>query len=75
MDLARDVKDSKKGFSKYISNKRKIRENVWLLLNGARDLVTQDMEKAEVLNITSTSSSLLLRLAFRPVEDQWESLK
>lgn len=35
------------------------------LLNGAGDLVTQDVEKAKVLNIISIS--LLVRLAFRPV--------
>ncbi|KAK4811992.1 hypothetical protein QYF61_022988 [Mycteria americana] len=47
LDLARDVKDNKKGFFKYIGDKRKARENVGLLLNKAGDLVTQDMEKAE----------------------------
>ena len=50
LNLARDVKDNKKGFCKYIGDKRKTRENVGPLLNEAGDLVTQDMEKAEVLN-------------------------
>ncbi|GAB0176869.1 mitochondrial enolase superfamily member 1 [Grus japonensis] len=36
LNLARDVKDNKKGFFKYISSKRKTRENVGLLLNEAR---------------------------------------
>ncbi|GAB0209103.1 mitochondrial enolase superfamily member 1 [Grus japonensis] len=43
----RDVKDNKKGFYKYIGDKRKTRENVGLLLNEMGNLVTQDMEKAE----------------------------
>ncbi|KAJ7419224.1 glycerol kinase [Pitangus sulphuratus] len=55
LNLARDVKDNKKGFSECISNKRKTRENVFPLLNGAGNLVTQDTEKAEVLTILSTS--------------------
>ena len=49
LNLARDVKDNKKGFYKYIGNKRKTRENVGPLLNKTRDLVTQDIEQAEVL--------------------------
>lgn len=40
----------KKGFCKYIGNKRKTKENVGLLLNEIRDLVMQDMEKAELPN-------------------------
>lgn len=55
LNLARDVKDNKNGFSKRISNKKKTRENVGPWLNGAGDLVTEDMENAEVLNIFSTS--------------------
>jgi len=50
LNLARDVKGNKKGFHKHLKGKRKSRENVGLLLNVARELVTQDMEKAEVLN-------------------------
>ena len=49
LNLDRDVK-GKKSFSRYINSKRKMRENVGLLLNGERDLVTKDMEKTEVLN-------------------------
>lgn len=55
LSLVRDFKGIKKGFYKYIGNKRKTRENVSPLLNGARDLVTKDMEKAEVLNAFLTS--------------------
>jgi len=50
LNLARDVKNNKKGFFKYISSKRKTRENVGLLLNEAGVLVTEDAEKAELLN-------------------------
>ncbi|KFO08151.1 hypothetical protein N312_12568, partial [Balearica regulorum gibbericeps] len=45
--LARDVKDNKKSFYRYVSEKRRMRENVGPLWN---EMVTQDMEKAEVLN-------------------------
>ncbi|GAB0206849.1 mitochondrial enolase superfamily member 1 [Grus japonensis] len=50
LNLARDVKDNKKGFFKYISSKRKTRENVGPLLNEVGALVTEDTEKAELLN-------------------------
>lgn len=53
--LVRNVKGNKNGFYKYISRKRKIRENVGLLLDGAGDLVTKDMEKAKVFNAFFTS--------------------
>jgi len=47
LNLARDVKDNKKGFFNYISSKRKTRENVGPLLNKVGVLVTEDAEKAE----------------------------
>ncbi|GAB0202575.1 mitochondrial enolase superfamily member 1 [Grus japonensis] len=50
ISLARDVKDNKKSFYRYVSEKRRMRENVGPLRNETGDLVTQDMEKAEVLN-------------------------
>ncbi|GAB0178330.1 mitochondrial enolase superfamily member 1 [Grus japonensis] len=50
ISLARDVKDNKKSFYRYVSEKRRTRENVGPLWNEAGELVTQDMEKAEVLN-------------------------
>ncbi|GAB0186694.1 mitochondrial enolase superfamily member 1 [Grus japonensis] len=50
LNLARDVKSNKKSFYRYISDKRKMRENVGPLWNETGDLVAQDMEKAEVLN-------------------------
>ncbi|GAB0207037.1 mitochondrial enolase superfamily member 1 [Grus japonensis] len=50
LNLARDVKGNKKSFYRYVSDKRKTRENVGPLRNIIGDLVTQDMEKAEVLD-------------------------
>ncbi|GAB0207625.1 hypothetical protein GRJ2_003228200 [Grus japonensis] len=50
ISLARDVKNNKKSFYRYFSDKRKARENVGPLRNETGDLVTQDMEKAEVLD-------------------------
>ncbi|GAB0206735.1 mitochondrial enolase superfamily member 1 [Grus japonensis] len=50
LNLARDVKDNKKSFYRYVSDKRRTRENVGPLWNETGDLVTQDTEKAEVLN-------------------------
>ncbi|GAB0205688.1 mitochondrial enolase superfamily member 1 [Grus japonensis] len=55
LKLARDVKDNKKGFFKYISSKRKTMENVGLLLNEVGALVTEDTEKAELLNAAFAS--------------------
>ena len=57
LNLARDVKDNKKGFCKYIGDKRKTRDNVGPLLDKMGDLVTRDMEKAEVLDATFASVS------------------
>jgi len=44
------VKGNKKSFYKYISDKRKARENVGPLWKEMGDLVTQDIEKAEILS-------------------------
>ncbi|GAB0204852.1 mitochondrial enolase superfamily member 1 [Grus japonensis] len=49
LNLARDVKDNKKSFYRYVSDKRRTRENVGPLQNETGNLITQDMEKAEVL--------------------------
>ena len=55
MKLARDVKDNKKGFFNYISSKRKARDNVGLLMNEVGVLVTEDVEKEELLNAAFAS--------------------
>jgi len=46
----RGVKGNKEGCYKYMGDKRKITENVGPLLNEIGDLVTRDMEKAEMRN-------------------------
>jgi len=55
INLARDVKDNKKGFFKYISSKWKTRENVGLLLNEVGALVMEDSEKAVSVNAALAS--------------------
>jgi len=50
LNLARDVKDNKKGFYKYIADKKKTGRNAGPFLNETGDLVTQDIEKNEVPN-------------------------
>lgn len=50
LNLTRDTIDNKTGLYRYIGDKRKSKENVGLLLNEMEGLVTQGMEKAEVLN-------------------------
>lgn len=53
LNLTRDVKDSKKGFCRYINNRRKTGINVGLLLNGTGALVRKDMKNV-VVNASST---------------------
>ena len=50
MNLARDIKGKKKTCYRYVSDKRKTRENVGPLLKETGDLVARDVEKDEVLN-------------------------
>ena len=49
LNLPRHLKGNK-CFYRYISSKRKVRKNVGLLLNGAGELMTKDVEKAKILN-------------------------
>lgn len=44
------MKGNRKHFCRYKNIKRKNKENIGPLLNWTGDLVTKDMEKAEVLN-------------------------
>lgn len=43
------MKSNKKGFYRYVGSKRSTRDNVGAQMNGARDLMTKNMEKAEIL--------------------------
>ena len=49
LNLARDRKENKK-FYRYISDKRKAKEDMDPLWKETGDLVTRDMKKAAVLN-------------------------
>uniref|UniRef100_A0A8B9FTL9 Reverse transcriptase domain-containing protein n=1 Tax=Amazona collaria TaxID=241587 RepID=A0A8B9FTL9_9PSIT len=50
LNLARDVKDNRKGFYRYIADKRQVRDTVGPLQKPSGELATLDLEKAEVLN-------------------------
>ena len=50
LSLAAKVKENSKYFYKHINGKRKSRENLHPLLDSEGNLVTEDREKAEVLN-------------------------
>ncbi len=50
LNLARDVKDNKKGFYRYIDRKRQAKESVPHLMKGNGELASSDIEKAEVLS-------------------------
>ena len=53
--MARDVKNYRKGFFRYVNNKQKQKKNTGPLLNRRGELVTNNTEKAEVLNTFFTS--------------------
>ena len=48
--MARDIKVNKKGFYRYVSDKRKDRETVGPLGKEKGHIFTRAMEKAEVFN-------------------------
>ncbi|PKU34089.1 rna-directed dna polymerase from mobile element jockey-like [Limosa lapponica baueri] len=50
LNSARDVKKNKKGFYRYINQKRKVKGNVPPVMSNSGELVSTDEEKAEVLN-------------------------
>jgi len=50
LNFARDLKDNKKGFYRYIGRKRQTKDSVPPLIKGNRELVSSDVEKAEVFN-------------------------
>lgn len=51
LNLATAIEDSKQCFYKYIDNKRRAKEVVHPSLEAGGNIVTKDMEKAEVHNI------------------------
>ena len=55
LNLARDVKDNKKGFYRYIGRRRQAKESVPPLMKGNRELASPDIEKAEVRSECSAS--------------------
>lgn len=57
--MSRDAKDKKKGFYKHIGVRRKTGECMGPLLNELNNLITQDMKKAEVLNVASQECQVL----------------
>ena len=65
LNLVRDA-ENKKGFYRYIGQKRQAKESIPPLLNGNGELATTDMENAEVLNeffasaFTSSQDSQIL---------------
>ncbi|KFV03790.1 hypothetical protein N340_13356, partial [Tauraco erythrolophus] len=50
LNLARDIKSNKKNFHRYVSDKKRSRENIGPLQKETGDLATWGMEKVEVLN-------------------------
>ncbi|KFV00270.1 hypothetical protein N340_10900, partial [Tauraco erythrolophus] len=50
LNLVRDIKGNKKSFYRYVSDKKRSRENVGPLRKEMGDLATWDMEKAEVFS-------------------------
>ncbi|KAK4817803.1 hypothetical protein QYF61_027854 [Mycteria americana] len=55
LNMARDAKNSKKGFYRYVSQKRKVKESIPPLMSKTGKLVTRDEKAAEVLNNFFTS--------------------
>ena len=47
LNIAKEVKDNRKGFFKHVNSKRKTRENADPLLNEVGALVTEDTKKAD----------------------------
>jgi len=50
LNLARDAESNKKGFYRYVSQKRQAKENITSLMSKTGKPVTTEEEKAEVLN-------------------------
>ena len=50
LNSARNVKDNKEGFYRYIGRRRQTKESVPPLVKGNGELASSDTDKAEVLN-------------------------
>jgi len=61
LNLAKDIKNTKKGFYRYNGQKRKAKKST-PLVNEKGELAMTDMEKAEVLNEFLPLSSLAARI-------------
>lgn len=48
LELAREMKGSRKGFCKDTGSKRKVKKSMHTLVSGEGDLVKSDREKADV---------------------------
>ena len=69
--MARDVKNDKKGFYRYVRQKKMVKESVPPLMSETDKLVTADEEKAEVLN-SSFASDFTGNLSPHPSRvDEW----
>ncbi|CAM4574506.1 unnamed protein product [Lepidochelys kempii] len=76
LQLARDVKSNKKGFFRYVGNKKKAKESVGPLLNEGGNLVTEDVEKANTaaLGITKWGRDGQPSVEIEVVRDYLEKL-
>ncbi|KAK4825649.1 hypothetical protein QYF61_001434 [Mycteria americana] len=71
LNLAAAVKDNKKHFFKYISSKRRAKENLQPLTDRGGNTMTKDEEKAEVLNaffVSVFNSRADCSMGIQPVE-------
>lgn len=66
LKLAREAKGNKKVLCKYTSSGKKTNENEGLLLSGAGNVVTRDVEKAQVFHMGFFPQFSLVRSALCP---------
>ena len=76
LSLARDAKNNRKRFYRYIAQKRKAKESVLPLMDEKGELVMTDMGKAEVLNnvfasvFTASKASQVFHFP-EPIDGGW----